>query len=119
MSKALLHFEGLAVLLASLYFYAHEGGSWWLFFLCLFLPDLSILGYMFNKKAGAISYNAGHTYVLPLILLVLSMMWHHPLFLSLSLIWIAHIGMDRMVGYGLKYPDHFKKTHLQKVKNTY
>ena len=115
MSKALLHLEGLIVLLGSVYFYASIDGSWWLFFLCLFLPDLFMLAYVFNDGIGALIYNIGHTYVIPLILLILSVSLKQDLLLALSLIWIAHIGMDRTVGYGLKYSTQFKDTHLQKV----
>ncbi|PFG12202.1 DUF4260 domain-containing protein [Bacillus sp. es.036] len=115
MNKGLLHLEGLIVLLGSLYFYASIDASWWLFFLCLFLPDLFMLGYVMNNRIGALIYNIGHTYVFPFILLILSVSLNLDLLLALSLIWIAHIGMDRTVGYGLKYPSQFKETHLQKV----
>jgi hypothetical protein len=115
MSKGLLHLEGLIVLLGAVYFYASIDASWWLFFLCLLLPDLFMLGYVFNNRIGALIYNIGHTYLIPLILLLLSVSLKQDLLLALSLIWIAHIGMDRTVGYGLKYPTQFKDTHLQKV----
>ncbi|WP_226659022.1 DUF4260 domain-containing protein [Pseudalkalibacillus hwajinpoensis] len=115
MSKTLLHMEGLAVLAGSVYFYASIDGSWWLFFLCLFVPDLFMVGYLFNKGTGAMIYNLGHTYVIPLLLLIVSVGLKQELLLALSLIWMAHIGMDRTLGYGLKYPTNFKDTHLQKV----
>ncbi|MFP3338868.1 DUF4260 domain-containing protein, partial [Micrococcus sp. SIMBA_131] len=112
MSECLLHSVGLIVFIGSLYFYASIDASWWLFFLCLFLPDLFMLGYMMNNRIGALIYNIGHTYVFPFILLILSVSLKLDLPLALSLIWIAHIGMDRTVGYGLKYPSQFKETHL-------
>ena len=115
MSKGLLHSEGLIVFIGSLYFYASIDASWWLFILCLFLPDLFMLGYVVNNSIGALVYNIGHTYLIPLLFLILSVSLKLDLPLALSLIWIAHIGMDRTVGYGLKYPSQFKETHLQKV----
>lgn len=71
-----------------------------------------MLGYLVNVRAGAQLYNAVHTYVGPLLLALYSMGASHPVLLPLTLIWFAHIGMDRMLGYGLKYPTHFKDTHL-------
>ncbi|WP_082233035.1 DUF4260 domain-containing protein [Halobacillus massiliensis] len=115
MNKLFLHTEGLFVFAASLYFYANIGGSWWLFLILLFVPDLFMLGYIFNNRMGAIIYNIGHTYTLPVILTLFSMMVNADFLLSVSIIWTAHIGMDRMLGYGLKYPGSFKDTHLQRV----
>jgi Domain of unknown function (DUF4260) len=76
------------------------------------VPDLSMLGYAANARVGAITYNALHCYVGPLVLAGYSFGLHHLAILSLSLIWIAHIGLDRMLGFGLKYPTRFKDTHL-------
>ncbi|MBH0231430.1 DUF4260 domain-containing protein [Halobacillus yeomjeoni] len=115
MPKLLLHIEGLIVFLTSVYFYAQTDVTWWLFFLCLLLPDLSMFGYVMNHSIGAAIYNVGHTYFIPLADIILSVILHQDLLLALSLIWTAHIGMDRAVGYGLKYPSNFKDTHLQKV----
>lgn len=99
----------------SLYFYAHVEGSWWLFIILLLLPDLSMLGYMVNHKIGSYIYNIFHTYTLPLLLIMVSGLLELQTILALGLIWTAHIGMDRTLGYGLKYPTHFKDTHMQKV----
>ncbi|MBF0706791.1 DUF4260 domain-containing protein (plasmid) [Alkalihalobacillus hwajinpoensis] len=115
MSKSLLHIEVLIVLLVSVYFYASIDASWWLVFLCLLVPDLSMLGYVINNSIGSTIYNFGHKYVIPLILIILSVILHQDLMLALCIIWVAHIGMDRTIGYGLKYPSNFKDTHLQKV----
>ncbi|MGC4049469.1 MAG: DUF4260 domain-containing protein [Paludibaculum sp.] len=109
--RPLLHLEGAAVLVLSLYAYQAQHASWGLFALLLLVPDLSMLGYLVNARAGAQAYNAVHTYVGPLLLALYSV-GAHPALLPLALIWLAHIGMDRMLGYGLKYPTHFKDTHL-------
>lgn len=74
-----------------------------------------MLGYIVNKKLGAAFYNSAHTYAAPL--LVFAFLWCSGLSSSLwlILIWLAHLGLDRMVGYGLKYETAFKDTHLQRM----
>ena len=110
--RPLLHLEGATVLVASILAY-HWIQAGWLQFAVLFLaPDISMLGYAANVRVGAISYNAVHCYVAPLALVGWSLGTNHHAILPLSLIWIAHIGFDRMLGYGLKYPTRFKDTHL-------
>ncbi|MCB8976125.1 MAG: DUF4260 domain-containing protein [Ardenticatenaceae bacterium] len=113
--RILLHLEGAAVLITALIFYGQNGYSWWLFALLLMAPDLSAIGYLHSQTIGSLCYNAVHTYVLPIALTVLSLLLNWELGLQLALIWLAHIGMDRLVGYGLKYPDGFKVTHFNKV----
>lgn len=85
------------------------------FFLLLFVPDISMLGYMFNTKTGALLYNIVHSLVLPLFLMFLSFTASSSLLLMVSLIWLSHILLDRALGFGLKYKESFKQTHLQKI----
>src|SRR6266478_8874754 len=106
--RPLLHSEGAAVFILSLFAYHGNHGSWPRFTLLFLVPDVSMLGYLANTRIGAITYNAVHTYVGPLALAGYSFASLHHSMLSLSLIWIAHIGFDRMLGYGLKYPAQFK-----------
>ena len=87
-------------------------GSWLQFALLILLPDLSMLGFAANIRVGAITYNAVHTYVGPLVLAAYSFASNRSAMESLSLIWMAHIGFDRMIGVGLKYPTRFNDTHL-------
>ncbi len=115
MVKKILHLEGMTVFIASLYFYYATNGNWWLFALLLLTPDLSMIGYLKDKKIGAITYNLVHNYVLAILLVFLTLIFKNDLFIYLSLILTAHIGMDRMLGFGLKYKTNFKDTHLQKV----
>jgi hypothetical protein len=75
-----------------------------------------MLGYLLNPRTGSALYHLGHTLTNPLILYILfPVAWqqHRQLLLAIATIWIAHIGFDRLLGYGLKYPSHFKVTHLQ------
>ena len=108
----ILRAEGLAVLVAAAWAYAATGASWWLFAALILAPDLSMLGYLRGPRLGAAAYNAAHTYLAPLGLLALGQLGAVPALTTIALIWAAHIGMDRMLGYGLKYPWAFKATHL-------
>ena len=113
--NALLRLEGAAAFAGSIALYSYFGGEL-LPFLVLFLaPDLSMLGYLVNTRVGALAYNAVHTYVAPGVLLALGLLTNSPALSQLACIWFAHISMDRMVGYGLKYPTAFKDTHLQRI----
>jgi hypothetical protein len=104
--------EGLATLVVAIFLYVVVGGSWWLFALLLFAPDLSMLGYGLGNRGGQWIYNVAHTYAIPLVLAALGFALGIAWLLAVSLIWLAHIGMDRAIGYGLKEADGFKYTHL-------
>jgi hypothetical protein len=109
----LLRTEEAALLIATLYAYQHLHDSWLLFAILFLAPDLFMLGYLLNVRAGARTYNLAHTLTLPLALLLTSYVEHWRLASAVALIWTAHIAFDRILGYGLKYPTHFKDTHLQ------
>jgi len=111
----LLHLEGACIFFLSLAFYQEGHFSWW-FFAALFLtPDLFMFGYVVNVKLGAAGYNLAHTLAVPIVLLLICRFYGLPAATPYALIWLAHIGFDRMLGYGLKYPTQFKDTHLQHV----
>lgn len=114
-NKMLLHIEGLVILSLSLYFYSYNQLSWVLFFVLLLAPDISMLGYVINKKIGAVLYNICHTYSLSIGVVVCGVVLSNQIVLAIGIIWTAHIGMDRAVGFGLKYPTDFKDTHLNRV----
>ncbi|MGM9919926.1 MAG: DUF4260 domain-containing protein [Bhargavaea sp.] len=115
MVRILLHIEGLAILLLALYLYASNSFSWPMFFILLFAPDLAALGYLADLKTGAKMYNYFHTTSIPIILIIAGLLFNSGVILAIGLIWLAHIGMDRMLGYGLKYPTRFKDTHLSRL----
>ncbi|MGA7342700.1 MAG: DUF4260 domain-containing protein [Terracidiphilus sp.] len=112
----LLRLEGLAVASVSAALYARTGASWWLFAALWLAPDLSMLGYLAGPCWGARIYNAYHTYVPPAMLALGAFLFrlHGPV-LPIALIWANHIGVDRMLGYGLKYGDGFGWTHLGRL----
>lgn len=110
-----LRLEALAVAVVTGLLYARSGASWWLFAALWLLPDLSMLGYLASPCWGARAYNAAHTYVTPATLAVAGLLLHQPQVIPFALIWANHIGVDRLLGYGLKYPQGFGWTHLGRL----
>jgi hypothetical protein len=113
--RPLLRAEGAAVAVAAVALYFHADYQWWLLVVLALAPDLSMLGYAAGPRVGAASYDLVHTYVGPVLLAAAGVIWDSDMALKLALIWLTHIGVDRAVGYGLKYPSGFKDTHLQRV----
>ena len=113
--KIILHVEGALLLLASAFFYARLDGNWLMFALLFFVPDVSIAGYLINPAVGAVTYNLAHAYYLPAILAAYGLLAPSSFAISLALIWFAHAGFDRLLGFGLKYPTRFQDTHLNRV----
>jgi hypothetical protein len=113
--RTLLRLEGLALLLGMTLLYAVWGGSWWIYALLFLVPDLSFAAYLAGPETGAIGYNAAHSYLAPVTLMVLGFGFASPLTLSTAMIWLAHIGFDRALGYGLKYSAGFGFTHLGRI----
>jgi len=119
---SLLRLEGAAVLAAAVAAYVFVGGSWLLFALLLLAPDLAMIAYRFGPVAGAAAYNAAHTYLAPaalgaagLALGAAGLALGAPAMQALALIWVAHIGLDRALGYGLKHATGFGDTHLGRI----
>jgi len=110
--RTILRLEGAAMLVLSAAAYSRWGQYGWGFFaLLFFVPDLSMVGYLVGPRIGAVTYNAVHAYVGPAALVCAAVLWLGPLWLAIALIWSAHIGFDRAVGYGLKLPAGFQYTH--------
>jgi hypothetical protein len=113
--RVLLHAEGLAVAVAAIALYFHADYPWWLLVVLVLAPDLSMVGYLAGPAIGAAAYDLAHTYVLPVVLVAVGVIAGAETLAQLGLIWFTHIGVDRALGYGLKYPTGFKDTHLQRV----
>ena len=112
----LLRTEGLALLAISCAAYAHWGSLGWGWFAGLFLlPDIAFIGYAAGPRIGALCYNATHATLGAAALLAVALFQNDTLCLSLALIWLAHIGFDRTLGYGLKYAHGFGWTHLGRI----
>lgn len=96
----------------SVVLYARTGASWWLFAALWLAPDLSILGYLAGPCRGSRVYNAAHTYTIPITLAVCALLLRANALLPFALIWVNHIAVDRLMGYGLKFSNGFDSTHL-------
>ena len=110
--RLILRLEALLVLIAALVSYSRLNFDWPVFFWCFLLPDISLAAYLLGPKIGAAIYNLAHSLVLPVTSLMIGFALDAPLFWLISLIWIAHIGLDRSLGFGLKYSESFSQTHL-------
>jgi hypothetical protein len=113
--RGLLRLEGLVVAAGAIALYFDTGFGWLALVVLILAPDLSMLGYLGGPRLGALAYDLVHTYALPVALGVGGVLGDSDAAVQLALIWTAHIGIDRLLGYGLKYPTGFKDTHLQRV----
>ena len=113
--RLLLRLEGLALCAAAVLVYALSGHSWLLFAVLLLAPDLSFAAYLAGPRFGAACYNAVHATIGPLALGVAGSILAWPLAVAVALIWLAHIGIDRALGYRLKYDRGFGFTHLGRI----
>ena len=108
----MLRAEGIAIFGAATAAYFTLDGPVWLFLLLALAPDLSMLGYLAGSRFGSRIYNAFHTYTAPIALGAIGLALGVVPLAWVALVWAAHIGADRVAGYGLKYPTGFKYTHL-------
>ena len=108
----ILRFEGLGVLIAALVLYPRLGFGWGTFALYFLTPDLSFLGYLAGPRVGAITYNSAHSFAGAVTCLTAGLLLANPIVQCTGVIWCAHIGFDRSLGYGLKYGAGFGYTHL-------
>ena len=113
--EQILRAEQIALFVAGVVAYLALGGNWLLGLPLLFAIDLSMVGYLAGPRLGAITYNAGHNLVVALLALGIGFWTSTPWLQLLAAIWVAHIGMDRSLGYGLKLPTDFRDTHLGRI----
>lgn len=113
--RALLRLEALALFAIALAAYQHFGIGWKWFAILFLAPDLSFLFFMFGPRMGAVAYNAAHSTIGPIAVLAAGYFSLHPLLPAIGLIWLAHVGFDRALGYGLKYGTAFGDTHLGRI----
>lgn len=113
--RLLLRAEGLVVVVAATAAYAQVGAGWGWFAALFLVPDLSFLAYLAGPRAGALAYNAMHSYLGAVGLLAAGVLGAAPMLVAGGLVWCAHIGFDRALGYGLKYAAGFGQTHLGRI----
>lgn len=110
--KTVVRLEEFGIFLFSIYLFSTLTYRWWLFPLLLLVPDISMIGYLKDKKVGAIVYNLFHFRAFALILYVLGSYFSMPLASLIGVILFAHSSLDRAFAYGLKFEDSFRHTHL-------
>ncbi len=114
--RILLRLEGLGLLALCVLLYGSSGLSWTVFAVLFLSPDLSFLGYLAGPRIGALTYNLAHDTLGPLLMVIIGYSFAaHTYVLAIALIWLAHIGFDRALGYGLKYTAGFRYTHLGRI----
>jgi Domain of unknown function (DUF4260) len=120
MMKAILKLEEAVMTIIGIYFLCifSLGLPIWVWALLFFAPDISMLGYLINTKAGAIIYNLFHHRGIAVLVAIWGYFFHHDMLTSIGILLFAHASFDRVWGYGLKYPDSFKNTHLGSLEKT-
>lgn len=113
--RLLLRLEGLTLFAGAVMAFSMTEQPWWLFAALILVPDLSMLGYLAGSRVGAVAYNAVHVTFGPIVLTVVGLMFGDLPVLGVAMIWLAHIGIDRAIGYGLKYGKGFGFTHLGRI----
>jgi len=109
--RTILRLEGLVLFIGMTLLYYVWDGSWWVYALLFFVPDLSFAGYLGGPRTGALVYNAAHSYLAPVAMMTGGFATASPLVLSIAMIWLAHIGFDRALGYGLRDARGFQRAH--------
>ena len=107
-----LGLEGLVLLVGALIAYSTLGQPWWLVPAGILVPDIAMSGYAAGTRLGAHLYNLAHATLVPAVMLGIGYWQADGLLMALALIWLGHIGLDRLLGMGLKYNDRFTHTHL-------
>ncbi len=108
----ILRAEGAAALVAALVVWAQLDANWLLFAVLLLAPDVSMLGYLRGPALGSLTYNLVHNWALGLGAIGLGWALATPWLVLAGVVLVAHVGLDRVLGYGLKYPSAFTDTHL-------
>lgn len=113
--KNSLKLEELAMFVLGIFMFGLLGYQWWWFLVLILVPDLGMVGYAFNSRAGAFAYNLFHHKGLAILLYFIGMYFSFPICQLAGVILFSHASMDRIFGYGLKYDKGFKYTHLGEI----
>jgi hypothetical protein len=107
--------ENLAIAAAIVAFFVHLHFDWWWLLVLFVVFDISMVGYLVNKRIGAITYNLVHNYFVPAVLLLIYTFTATRGYAFVGLVWAFHVAGDRTQGYGLKFSTSFQDTHLGKI----
>ncbi|WP_336067559.1 DUF4260 domain-containing protein [Mesoflavibacter sp. CH_XMU1404-2] len=110
--KSILKLEELFQFILGIYLFSTLSYAWWWFLALILLPDIGMLGYLINTKIGAITYNIFHHKGLAILIFLGGIYFEIEVVQLIGIILFSHASLDRIFGYGLKYADHFKNTHL-------
>ena len=113
--KTILKLEELFMFLLGMYLFSLLDFQWWWFLILILLPDIGMVGYVLNNKAGALMYNIFHHKGLAIAIYLTGIYLSVPLLQLIGIIVFSHASMDRMIGYGLKFEKGFKYTHLGEI----
>tara|TARA_R110000823_G_scaffold79592_3_gene181558 strand:- start:29443 stop:29793 length:351 start_codon:yes stop_codon:yes gene_type:complete len=113
--KTTLRIEELAQFILGIFLFAQLDNAWWWFPVLLLTPDIGMIGYLFNSKIGAFTYNIFHHKAIAITIGLSGFYLNNSLLILIGVILFSHASFDRIFGYGLKYPDSFKKTHLGSI----
>ena len=110
--KNLIKIEEFALFILSIYLFTRLDYAWWWYALLFLAPDLGMLGYLINPRAGALTYNLLHHKAIAVVVYLIGAVLSIPPLQLAGVIILGHSSADRVLGYGLKYPDAFQHTHL-------
>lgn len=110
--NSILKIEEALMFLLSVYLFSLLSFKWWLYPALILLPDIGMLGYIFNNRIGSVTYNIFHHKGLAIIIYFLGIYFPNETIQLIGIIIFGHSSLDRILGYGLKFPDSFKHTHL-------
>lgn len=113
--KITLKIEELAQLALGIFLFSQLSYDWWVFLALILVPDIGMIGYLFNSKIGAIAYNLFHNKAIAILFILFGILFKGEIYTLVGIIMFSHAAMDRFFGYGLKYPDSFNNTHLGKI----
>lgn len=116
--KILLRLEEIGLIALGCYFFSLTGYSWWIFVLFFLAPDIGMMGYLVNVRVGAFIYNLFHHKGLAAAVVICGTSLNEPILILAGSILFSHAAFDRVFGYGLKYSDSFKHTHLGWIGKT-
>jgi hypothetical protein len=110
--KNLLKAEEAAMFILGIFLFSKLSFAWWVFPALLLAPDISMVGYLANPRMGAWLYNLAHHKAIAISVYLAGVYLNNEIIQLSGVILFAHSSMDRILGYGLKYNDAFKHTHL-------
>jgi hypothetical protein len=110
--QTLLKLENAGLFLLGLFLFMQLDYPWWVFPAFLLAPDIGMVGYFISARVGALTYNLLHHIGIAVITYFAGYYWKVDELMLAGAIMLAHAAMDRIFGYGLKYPEAFKHTHL-------